>query len=241
MKKILGAAAWLAAAAMLPAQAAYAQHEAGTAATAAQPSEESKRIDEAGALVRAHHPDQAVVLLDRVIAAEEAAHKGETRLIYCAGSVAEGVMYAGLATQQKRSALVLNGDWSQAIFLKGFALIDLNRPDEAKPLFDRALALSPLNAQFLGETGEWHKIRHEWDKAYDYFRRGTDNAFLMPTEVEQKFFKRRGLRGMGFVLIEQGRLDEAEAKYREALAIDPDDAAAKQELQYIAEQRAKRT
>lgn len=43
----------------------------------------------------------------------------------------------------------------------------------------------------------------------------------------------------GYALVELRRWDEAEARYRQALALDPNDAKAKNELVYIAEQRAK--
>jgi Flp pilus assembly protein TadD len=45
-------------------------------------------------------------------------------------------------------------------------------------------------------------------------------------------------RGRGFVLTELGRLDEAEAAYRESLKIEPDSERAKNELQYIARLKA---
>jgi tetratricopeptide (TPR) repeat protein len=40
-------------------------------------------------------------------------------------------------------------------------------------------------------------------------------------------------RGRGFVLIEMGRLDEAEAAFKSSLAIDPDNPVALNELEYI--------
>jgi Flp pilus assembly protein TadD len=47
------------------------------------------------------------------------------------------------------------------------------------------------------------------------------------------------MRGMGFVLIERGGLDEAEALFRDCLKLNPDDDHAKKELAYITEQRQK--
>jgi tetratricopeptide (TPR) repeat protein len=45
---------------------------------------------------------------------------------------------------------------------------------------------------------------------------------------------------MGWILVERGKLDEAEALYRQCLELNPDDSHAKAELDYIAQQRAKR-
>ncbi|WP_294268376.1 tetratricopeptide repeat protein [uncultured Sphingomonas sp.] len=42
----------------------------------------------------------------------------------------------------------------------------------------------------------------------------------------------------GYALVELHRYDEAEKRYRDALAIHPNDAVAQHELGYIAQQRA---
>jgi Flp pilus assembly protein TadD len=47
----------------------------------------------------------------------------------------------------------------------------------------------------------------------------------------------RALRGKGFVLVELGKLDEAEAMYRRCLAIDPADTKAANELRYVQSRR----
>ena len=44
---------------------------------------------------------------------------------------------------------------------------------------------------------------------------------------------------MAFVRSEQGRFDDAEKLIRECLRLNPDDAKAKSELDYIAKQRAR--
>ena len=49
----------------------------------------------------------------------------------------------------------------------------------------------------------------------------------------------RARRGQGYVLVELGKLDEAEKKYQQCLAANPNDANAKAELQYVREQKAK--
>ncbi|HEY0413950.1 MAG TPA: tetratricopeptide repeat protein [Allosphingosinicella sp.] len=236
-KSILTAAAWLLTGALAAAAAPAPLH----AAAAIDAKAEAKQIDDAWRFIEAHQPDKAVALLDTLIAAEDKAHAGERRQVYCAGSTTETLAYTTMGVRDHKSVVVFGPEWSMAIFLKGFALVDLGRGDEAKVQFDRALALSPLNAQFLGELGEWHKGKRDWAKAYDLFKRATDASALMPDAESQKFHKRRGMRGMGFVLIERGKLDEAEALFRQCLEIDPNDAGAKSELQYIQEQRAKAT
>ena len=47
-------------------------------------------------------------------------------------------------------------------------------------------------------------------------------------------------RGQGYVLVELGKLDEAEEKYQQCIAANPNDNKAKAELDYIRERKAKR-
>ena len=46
-------------------------------------------------------------------------------------------------------------------------------------------------------------------------------------------------RGIGYDLVEMGRLDDAEAAYRKCLAIIPDEPKSLGEIEYIREQRKK--
>jgi tetratricopeptide (TPR) repeat protein len=189
-------------------------------------------------LIAGHDPAGAIELLERIMADQEQAHRGETRQIYCARSPAESLLYAGMGVEAKKDVLVLGPDWSMAVFLKGFSLIDLKRRDEARPFLERAVAMSPMNAQFLGELAEWHKNARAWGEASALFERASAAAEFSPDEFKSND-KRRAMRGMGFVLIEQGRLDEAEAMFRKVLEMEPNDAGAKSELQYIEDARAK--
>ena len=209
-----------------------------TAAVAA-PSAEKSGVDRAADLIEAGKPAEAVALLDTVIADQEKQRQGDTRRVYCARSPAESLLYTLGAAKEKKAAVVLPQGSCYSIFLKGFALIDLNRSDEARLWLERAVAMAPSNAHFLGELGEWYKIRKDWPKARELFRRAVDASEISPDE-RKVFDKTRGMRGLAYILIEEGKLDEAEKLYRQCLQLNPDDERSKQELQYIAEQRGKR-
>ena len=233
-------ALWLAVPAPATAQAGV--HMAALAKAPAQADDriakEDKRFERVAVLIATQKPDKAVKLLDDIIDDQEKAHRGETRQVYCARTGSETLAYAAMGAKTGKETVVLGPDWCMGIFLKGFALIDLRRPDEAKPLFDRAVAMAPLNAQFLGELAEWHKTRRAWSEAYALYERALAASEFSPDDMKSHD-KRRAMRGLGFVLIEQGKLEEAEAMFRKVLAIDPGDKGAKSELQYIEEQRAK--
>jgi tetratricopeptide (TPR) repeat protein len=217
--------------------AAAAQHEAVAAPAATDP--EQAEVDRAATLVHAGKPAEAIALLDPLIAAQEKRRQGDTRDVYCARSPAEILLYSGRAAQAKKPAIVLGEPACYSIFMKGFALVDLKRSDEAKPYFERAVAMAPSNAQFIAELAEWYKNRRDWDTAYALFQRAEAAAALSPKDTET-FERTRAMRGQAFVLVERGKLDEAEKLYRACLKLNPDDERSKQELQYIAEQRGKR-
>ncbi|HEX4736719.1 MAG TPA: tetratricopeptide repeat protein [Allosphingosinicella sp.] len=224
--KLLIALALLTAAAAPPAPPASAGQQ------------DQAQVDRAAELIGAGKAADAVALLDALVASQEAQRKNDPRQTYCARSPAEALLYGVEAANEKKAAVVLPQSACYSIFLKGFALIDLNRPDDAKPYLERAVAMAPSNAHFLGELGEWYKNRHDWDQAWTFFQRANDAAALSPKD-RHTFDKTRAMRGMGFVLIERGRYDEAEALFRDCLKLNPDDNHAKKELAYIAEHRPK--
>jgi tetratricopeptide (TPR) repeat protein len=190
------------------------------------------QLEEAMNLIRAGKPADAVAILDKVIAAEESRYRDEKRLIFSARSMTEAILYAGMGAAQKKSAVVLDRTWSAAYFAKGFALVDLNRADEAKTYFDKALNLAPMNAQFLAERAEWFKSRKDWDKAYADFEAAASAANFSPDDA-RSFEQRRAWRGMAFARTEQGKLDEARQLLNKCLKLDPSDDKCKRELDYV--------
>jgi tetratricopeptide (TPR) repeat protein len=197
-----------------------------------QASDDAALIDKAYDSIQAQKPADAIAVLDIIIARAEARYAHEKRQIYSSRSQVEAILYAGLAGSQKKSALILDGTWSSAYFLKGFALIDLNRSDEAKALFDKAIAMAPMNSHYLGERAEWYKSRKDWQKAYADFSEAESAAEFSPDDMKS-FDKRRAWRGMAFIRTDQGKLDEAEKLLRQCLALDPTDANAQHEIEYI--------
>lgn len=96
--------------------------------------------------------------------------------------------------------------------------------------------MAPHQAHFINELGFAYQQQRDWAKSYATYARAADaTAFSDPARVSSE--KGRAWRGMGYALIEQGKWDEAEARFRECLRLDPSDAKAKNELQYIQEQR----
>jgi tetratricopeptide (TPR) repeat protein len=190
------------------------------------------KVDKAVTLISGGKAADAIPLLDEVIGAEEAGHKHEGRMIFSARTLTEAIVYSSMAGTQHKSAVVLDDTWSLGYFLKGYALVDLHRGNEAKSYLDKAIALSPMNAQYLAERGEWHKSQRDWTSSYADFDSASTAAEFSPDD-SKSFEKRRALRGMAYARVEQGQLKEAENLLRACLKIDSSDEHAKDELEYI--------
>lgn len=196
------------------------------------------QVDRASALISDSRPAEAVALLDTLIAQQQRARAADSRKAYCARSPAEKAAYVAEAARAKVAAVVLPQSACYSLFLKGFALVDLNRGEEAKAWIERSIAMAPSNAHFIGELAEWYKTRRDFPTARALFQRALESSALSPDD-RKTFDKSRALRGLGYILIEDGRYDDAEALYRQCLAMDPKDARAQAQLNYIAAQRAK--
>lgn len=198
--------------------------------TAAQPTPDDSLIETAAKLLGDGKPAEAIVLAERVIESTEKSHPRRADTVYfSAQSMPETLIYATMASAVKKNGVVTNGTWGTAYFLKGFALIDLNRGDEALPWLEKAVALAPMNAQYLAERAEWYKSRRKWNKALTDFENARSGASIAPDDVKVAW-EGRAIRGLAFVKIEQGKYDEAEKLLNEALRLNPADQRARADL-----------
>ncbi|MEG3175240.1 tetratricopeptide repeat protein [Sphingomonas sp. RB3P16] len=182
---------------------------------------------------------QAQVALDTigpVIAAFEQAQASEKRRRFCGMTTVQTLAYMGMAASAKQDAVALGPDYCDALFVKGYALVDLGRLPEARATYERLVELAPMHAHFLTELGQSYRPERNWAKMLELCERASGYADLSAPE---RVKREQGLawRCMGYALSEQRKFDEAEALYRKCLELDPNDAKAKNELRYIADQR----
>jgi Flp pilus assembly protein TadD len=195
----------------------------------------SKAIDE----MNAGRRQEAIAIADQVIAHYRAAYADERRDIYSAREAAEALAYMAKSVDAQRDAVVVSHAWGDAYALKGFSLVELGRVKEARAAIDAALALSPLNSQYLSELGYLHLLESRPADALEVYKRATEGAESVAPRGYEKRQLGVALRGQGYSLIELGRLDEAEAVLRKCLELDADDAKARNELRYIESLRRK--
>ena len=151
-------------------------------------------------------PAQAIArYFDPIITAYETQYRGSAVKVYGARTAPETLFYMLIAAGEKRSAVAISSTWGDAIYSKAFALVDLARRAEAKPLFEQALALSPNNARYLSELGNIAQLDKDWATALDYFTRAAAAAGQFTPEDSKLIELTRAMRGQGFALTELGR------------------------------------
>lgn len=139
-------------------------------------------------------------------------------------------------------ARVLENPYPLISMILGSYYVEMRRPNDALRVLDAGLALPPAvpglprslvpalsveRANALGLMGRWLDALVAWERA------------LKLPEMSDPV-KARILRGRGVALIELKRLNEAEQSFRSALALEPGNASAQNELAYIAALRAGR-
>ncbi|MGG6462443.1 tetratricopeptide repeat protein [Solilutibacter silvestris] len=174
---------------------------------------------------------------------ENMPRKGDPRL-YSARSPKEALYYMLLAATAHdqsgvgRDAIDAGYAYGYAYYLSSYAQTELKHQIEAEALLRKAVELAPMNSLFIGELGYHIQMTGDNVGALEMFKRAEAATEYSPEET-RIFDKTRALRGQGYALVELGKLDEAEAAYKAAIKLDPDDKKSKDELEYIRQQRAK--
>ena len=196
-------------------------------------------LQEARGLIDNKKPAAAIEKCDMVITAFKARYGNSKQKITCGRTSAEVLGSLLQAAAEKNNAIGLSSTWADAYYMKAYALQDLGRLAAAKSNVQIALAMSPFNSQYRSELGEIYQLEKNWTKAKQEFAEAEDNAKLAP-EDSKKAELGRARRGLAYVFVELGKLDEAEKKYQQCLAADPNDIRAKRELEYVRGLKAKK-
>ncbi len=209
------------------------------AAGAADIPEQDRLLQTGRELMRNGRPAKAISdAFDKVIGHFEAQYAGSSQKVYCIRTPTEALLYMATAASAGQDAVAIAPTWSDAYYMKAFALIDLGRIADAERALESALALSPSNSQYLAEMGYILQLKREYESSLAKYSEAEEAAGTYSPPEQEKAETGRALRGQGYALIELGRLDEAEALYRRSLATDPDDRVSENELRYIEQARA---
>lgn len=208
----------------------------------------AKHLSAATKLLRNGNPLKAISdHLDPVIAHFEKEYRNDPRKIYCADSPRASLIYLVQAAakdakgtaESGAGAIVLPQTWAEAYYLKAYAQVDLHQLDQARKNLRKATGLSPYEPKYWSELGNLFQLEKEWKKSLIAYGKAEEASAHYKGD-EKIYHLTRAWRGMGYTLVEQGKLDEAEAKYKQCLKLNPNDNKAKAELNYIKGLREKR-
>ncbi|HZX32533.1 MAG TPA: tetratricopeptide repeat protein [Rhodocyclaceae bacterium] len=215
--------------------------EEGPPAGNAQDTSGTQLMNDGYRLLMTGKPKEAIKLFEQVAASYEDRFKDDNAKFFSARTQPETLMYLMEAAASKNSAKVVSQNWAYAYYLKAYALVELGNFTDAKPSLERALALSPRNAQFLAELGNIYQREKDWKSALETFELAEAAAKEFSPPNMKNVELSRAWRGQGFVHIEQNRLDDAEKLYLRCLELDKNDAKALNELRYIEKLRQKQS
>jgi len=174
---------------------------------------------------------------DPVIGHFERTYQDSDKHVYAARNQLQTFLYVALPHDDKKGVEVLDATWSDAYLLKAYALTELRRLDDAQAALERAVALSPFSADYLSELAYTYQAQGRCDQSISTYQQAESVAQIGSDDATKTSDLTRAWRGQGYCLVEEGRLDEAEKLYRKCLELDPSDAKAKGEIEYIKEKR----
>lgn len=163
----------------------------------------------------------------------EALAQNSNRKLFASRSPIETIYYMALASAAKIDADALSPTCSQAFYFKSYSSLDLGQPEEAMQSIQKAIEWSPVNSRYLSELGHLYQLNRDWKKSLETFQQSEEYAETFSPEDSKKDELARAKRGVGFNLIELGKLKEAEAKFKECLTLNKADKIALNELKYI--------
>ena len=175
--------------------------------------------------------------MDPLIEYYENEYKDGSKNVFCARSAKEVTVYSLIASQGKKDADIISDIWSEALYYKAYVEVEFKNYEKAKELLEKAIKLSPYNPGYFSELGHIFQIDKNWDKSLEIFNKAKEYAEEFSPENVKDYELGRALRGIGYTLVELGRLDEAEENYKQCLQIDSNDRSALNELEYIKQLR----
>jgi len=124
--------------------------------------------------------------------------------------------------------------YPRACYHLAYVLVEKRDFRSAISWLNKGQGMEPRNPKFLLELGVAYAHMKEHQKSHDYYQQ----AYKLASDSEHD--RAVALRGMGVQLIDLQCLDEAEARLRQSLELDPENGLAKHELVYIAKLRSDR-
>lgn len=206
------------------------------------PPELAQTLEQATLALQKRDADTALPRLNDAIAQFEKTFADFPAPYYAAQNRVEALYYLMQAANSdaKSNTYVIDGNWANLYYLRAYAHIEKGDLAAAQRDLDTLLKLSPANALAYNERGHLHSLRKDWQAAQADFQAAIDHN-LTDNDHERDNINARAQRGLAFILIEEGKLDDAEAIYQELLQKNPNDAMSQNQLAYIQQLRSQQS
>ena len=181
----------------------------------------------------------AIADFDKIIIICTSQYSDGKKKVYASRGMTETLYYMLKAAADKEDAIAVRPTCSDALYLRGYASLDFGQIELAEEYIKRAIDMAPVNSIYLSELGHIYHSKRDWENALDIFTKAEEAASTYsPPELKDAELT-RAKRGVGYSLIELGKLDEAEIKFKECLEINKNDQGALKEIEYIEHLRSK--
>lgn len=195
-----------------------------------------KQSDRATEAALQHRLADATALLQPIIAFCDRLQEPGRALV----SVADASEYEAYVASQGRGEPIDWVDMACPGAYKSRAFIDIDNKafDSALAFLDKAITLAPFWAEPLTERGYLLNQLGRSPEALATYRQAIGLVERFPSN---KYANALALRGLGYTQVELGDLAAAEEAYRKSLEVEPGNALAERELDYIRKQRERPT
>jgi tetratricopeptide (TPR) repeat protein len=204
---------------------------AGVAGAEAQ----DPRMIEIVGLIREGKRTEAIDKADAMIAGFSATQH-EPGVSYFCNRDRGGVANMLAAARQGAKVDLAPEAWCEALFVKGYALTDLKRFDQAGEALGGAVAMDPSNPHFRNQYGDILRLRGDPVSAIVQYSKAYHLAIADEGEQVAPMVT-RALRGMALASEDSGDLAAAQGYYEKLLARDSGDADARTKLAAVVRKR----
>ncbi|MEO0227630.1 MAG: tetratricopeptide repeat protein [candidate division WOR-3 bacterium] len=133
-----------------------------------------------------------------------------------------------LGSKSTRELAWLPSIFSDAQFYVGYCKFELGDIEGAILAINEAIKMNPTKGDYYNELGFLYGKSKDFTRSNFYYKKAIEKDYLKENKTIA-----RSLRGLGFNLIEQGNLDEAEKMLKKSLELEPHNETALNELAYI--------
>jgi tetratricopeptide (TPR) repeat protein len=211
-----------------------------TASTTAPVSDAEKHLIDGVTFVNSGSINKAIDELNQAIEICDNQYSDKKTKVFSSRGQTETIYYMLLASAENIQAIAVNTTCSDALYFRGYVEMDRGNLEVAQTYVERAIAMAPVNSRYLSELGHIHQTNKKWNDALEVFSTSEESADIYSPDSLKNKELMRAKRGVAFALTELNRIDEAESKYKECLAIDPNDKNSLHELEYLKILRTKK-